>query len=139
MKNTNQTLTNNRDLTDGQQDYVNGFRAAADFFELHPELIKGSNYSILVPLNSKEELQAAARVMGGFKKKFDDYYVNLTKKFSKTLSMEAYIPRNQVCERVVVGQKEVPAQAAIPAREAHMEDIVEWRCPEDFSLLKEDK
>jgi hypothetical protein len=138
MKNT--TLTNNRDLTDIQQDYVNGLRAAADFFELHPELIKTwSCYTILVPLNSKEELQEAARVMGGFKKTFSDSHVGLLKRFSKTLSMEAYVLRDRICERVVVGQKEVPAQAAIPASPAHMEDVVEWRCPAEFSLLKEDK
>ncbi len=48
------------------------------------------------------------------------------------LRFEIWVPRNAVCEQVVVGTREVtiPAQRAVPGQpeRVQVEDVIEWRC-----------
>ena len=87
-------------------------RALATFLEEHPEIdMDGQNITLLKYCMERDEVATIARA-GSWQKVYTD--------------------RAQVCRRVVVGKRTVPA---VPAQPAHEEDIVEWVC-EDEPLLK---
>jgi hypothetical protein len=107
-------------------EYANALRRIADWIEVHPDLPLPSQTQLdfLSGVDTKEDLAKFARGFGECKKDFGG------------IKLRAVAWRKNVCERVVVGTREVPEEI-IPARlvPAHMEDIVEWKCPE--SLLEE--
>lgn len=105
------------------------------WFELHPEIPLPSPTFSLYAWNTEEEARRMARAMGTFEKGGNDQFLYLIKHFGK-VQVEAVFTREQVCERVVTGTREVP-EKIIPAQvvEAHTEETFEWRCPQ---LLKEE-
>ncbi len=66
-----------------------------------------------------------ARAMAPCDKKLSDSYFSIERKFGSTKLSVSFL-RAEVCERIVVGTKEVPARTI----EARTEDIVEWKCPD---------
>jgi hypothetical protein len=78
----------------------------------------------------KHPLGEVARAMGGFIKTHDGCFLNLVHEFSG-FSLEVSYESKQVCERIVVGEEEVP-EKVVPA---HTREVVEWKCPP--SLLAE--
>ena len=103
--------------------YVKGLRDFAAFLETTDAPIPvGQTFN--APLYDKEKFKAAVKVIAGRgKKSFDDSLAYYRADF-ETLTYQVYIMRNQVCERIVTGTKEVPA-ISYPA---HTEEIVEWKC-----------
>src|SRR6267142_3161814 len=81
------------------------------------------------------QLESLAKSFGECKKVVDDNYFILRKQFG-TVEVDLFTYREQICERVKVGEKEVPEQI-VPAREeeivpAHTEPIYEWKCPDSL-------
>lgn len=109
-------------MTD-RAEFVAGLRALAEFLEQHPAVAVPSHSSFSTYVFSRAELQEQARA-ATWDKGVNGNYAELTRSFGP-LTYTIFADREQVCKRVVVGQREVPAQPAQPAR---LEDVVEWRC-----------
>lgn len=101
---------------------IQGLRALADFLAEHPDVPLPS-LTLNAFVDTKAEIAAIARVAPWGKNHNGDWFF-LTRSFAGTVRLDINVPRGQVCERVVIGQRTVPA---------HEEDIVEWKC--DESLL----
>lgn len=106
--------------------YVNGLRQLAAFFEEHPELPVPWQTSHLVGAQDKATLIAIARTPGiRWKKDWQgtDYF-SLTVTFDGGHVYDVYVPRQEVCEKVVTGTRVVPAQPA------HEVEEFRWECVE---------
>lgn len=131
--------------SDLRAEYIAGLRALADALEAHPELelpyngrdAGGSCINVIPEFGrQREQLAAWARVLPGHKDKTprDDYF-DLTGAFHG-LHIKVICKRDEVCERIVLGTREVTEKKPDPALLAeiplvtvtHTEEIVEWRC-----------
>ncbi len=72
-----------------------------------------------------DDVDALARSMAPCKKEVGSGFFSLTRDFG-SVKLSINFDREQVCERIVVGGKAVPEKII----EAHVEDIVEWKCPD---------
>lgn len=123
-------------------------RAIADMLDAQPELGNYTRFAsginmIHVPVSYLDDPRAAiaAFVRAGMAhgasvtKRNDDKFGGAVLTWGP-VSLEAFATREQVCERVVVGTKEITeevpdpeALAAVPKVErTRTEEIVEWRC-----------
>src|SRR5579859_4336784 len=123
------------------QEFARDLRAIADFVEAHPELDVPSLDRIdIFPYDPKALPKYAAAFGKAAKDILGDSWFILRRTFG-AIKLEATWQRERVCERVVVGQREVPDQI-IPAKAeefipAHKEDVYEWRCPDSILGRKE--
>src|SRR5260370_24582354 len=62
---------------------------------------------------------------GGWSKEFTDAYVNYTRTLSEFVTYQVSFGREQVCSRVQVGEKTVPATAE------RIVPVYEWKCDGD--------
>lgn len=124
------------------QEFVQGLRELADFYEAHPE-VKLPSYSSSFTVyatswlfSSKEEAKevviTAAKAFGHAEKVYSQEGFELKKEFSGQITLTVQTERSTVCRAVVVGKKRIPSQVIpaeperyIPERE---EDQVEWKC-----------
>lgn len=122
-------------LTDRNIEFVKGLRALADFYESHPAVplpCAETGTIMTCCFTNKDDFLQAARYLGkSDKAAFGDNF-ELRHWFSSKVRLDLAIPREQVCEKVVIGFRKVPA-FSVPET---TEEIVEWKCPD--SLFKED-
>lgn len=113
-------------MEDTQRDWIQGLREMADWFEQHPDRIPTYN-NLVVNLFAadRDELVAYARELGKVAKNPVGDYFALVKRFGPH-RIDANLPREEVCRKVVVGTRQVPERVI----EAHEEEIVEWVCDE---------
>ncbi len=129
-------------------EYTAGLRALADLLDAHPELrlpYDGRTGPIAVYLTTQDgadqraNLAAWARVLPGPKTKEQagtDGQLFALRARLHGLNFEVIANRDEVCERVVVGTREVVETvpdpellAAVPTVEqTRTEELVEWRC-----------
>lgn len=112
-------------------------RAFADWLEEHPiARVTGKSFFFCVA-DGKEDFAAIAREIGSFRKDPDDTWISIEKRFG-SIHYRVIIAREEICEKVVIGKKTVPATEAItiPAKPEREEEIVEWRC---HSIFAEEK
>ena len=120
-------------ITTEQQEWLDGLRAMAEWFEQHPERIqltggwKSVNISIFA--SDKTELVQLVRELGRVEKIQSNGLFYCRRRFGPH-SVDAVTSRSKVCTRVVTGTRLIPEEI-VPARE---EEIVEWEC--DDPLLK---
>jgi hypothetical protein len=115
-------------------DFISGLRQLAQVFESNPDMpIPGWSQEITIWPDKLEDSKADAKklleVLGGTEKKYDNLF-ELSWNFGQMLKLRFLTYRENICERVVVGKKVIPAQEerVIPATEEYVEDIVEWKC-----------
>ena len=128
---------------ENRRTYVNGLRAAADFYEQHVDVkLPGDTGINNYIVNTKEDARVIIKALGSCKKKYDDVYFHISKEISPGFTLRFVLTRDNVCEKVQVGTKSVPEHVipAEPAREekvvlAREEPIWEYRCP---SILASD-
>jgi hypothetical protein len=106
--------------------WIAGLRELADWLDQNPDIpypgYAGQQFTVFA--HTKQELAELARQVGGrFEKQVTDNWVMLRRTFGPHC-YEICIARQQVCERRVVGTREVP-EVVIPA---HKAEIIEWEC-----------
>lgn len=113
-----------------------GLRRLADFLDANPNLCPAwSGHS--VNLFPSDELWAEVIRSGhGLKKVANGNYFSLVKDFGGNVTLEWNKNREQVCKRVKIGEKIIPAvpERIIPAQPETVVEEFDWVCPD--SLLK---
>ena len=121
-----------------------GLRALADLIEAHPGLAVHMRYSldrVLVCVTVAEDQKGALAAFlraapKRSRKNFEDGKWAAVDVDLGAVKLHVYADRDQVCERVVVGTREVTeevpdpeALAAVPTMtQTRTEEIVEWQC-----------
>lgn len=122
------------------KEVAEGLRALADLYEANPLMGKPSVSTIYLHPHGREEVAATIKAFGSFKKRESCEPTDLIIAHQLTPAVEicAFIPREGICERKVVGSKFVE-ELVIPERvvPAHTEDIVEWECGPMLALTEE--
>lgn len=120
-------------ITTEQQEWLDGLRAIADWFEFHPERIPPRHSCFSVPLfpGGKRELAQLTRELGKVEKIHGDDLFRVRRHFGPH-KIDGVTSRTEVCKRVVTGTKQIPEEI-IPA---HEEEIVEWVCDEPLLAVK---
>jgi len=115
------------------KEYADSLRTIAKFFEEHEELPLPHDADTFNYFSAytKPEMALVAHALGSSTKEFTDSMFHLNHQFG-TIKFSAIAYREEVCERIVVGKKTVPAHV-IPAKPEQYipsaeEDVVEWRC-----------
>ena len=126
---------------------IAALRHIADTLEGNPLVRVPYFGSAILGVGSLKEMVAVKKAYGGLWTKDIDITgedFKLRRTFSDDLRIMVYTARENVCERIVVGTKIVPA-TTLPARdEVHMpervEELVEWHCPKSLSeLVREER
>jgi len=111
-------------------------RALADIYEAHPEIAQLYDFTdgapgVFIFCHDKETFAATVKAFGaGTKKNGVENSVNFIPDAFPKLLITSW--KDKVCERVVVGTREIP-ERVVPATEgytvpARTEEIVEYRC-----------
>lgn len=136
-------LKNKQEADYQRREYILGLRALADWYEQNPEVVTLADSTLSAfpyyELDSKEFAAKVARAMMTCEKKVSDGGLLYLKRKFHGITLQFLFDRNIVCERRVVGKRQVPAEV-IPERviEAHEEDIVEWDCGSLLAPTKPD-
>lgn len=104
-------------------EFANALRAVADWYDEHPEVPAPYEAAFNVFVESKEMLATIARLAAPMSKGQSESWFWLRRDLGPA-RVEFNVPRQQVCERRVVGHRVVPEQH-IPE---HKVEIVEWDC-----------
>lgn len=125
-------------------DLIKGLRAVCDYLEAHPTCGKIWAFGrLLIVCSDKKDLLERIKGAGEAKKNVEGQWFNVDKQFSEDVTLQWYVRRDQICERVI-DQKVVPAEpekvipeTVIPAKPERIVEEVSWVCPE--SLLRGDE
>jgi antitoxin component HigA of HigAB toxin-antitoxin module len=131
-----------------RETYTQGLREIADFLDAHPEVplpylssFQTGNWENTLDIylvsekGQKEKLAAIARAMGHADKVMDGDKMRVFRRFAG-ITLIAQASRDQVCERVVIGTREIEVEekdpealAAVPVvKVTKTVEDVEWRC-----------
>jgi hypothetical protein len=128
-------------VADNRTEFISSMRELLDWLTDHPEvkrpyhLMGREFYIYLFGDDSRAQLATIARAMGKAEKRADGDKYRVSRKFG-TITLIAQANRADVCERVVVGTREVEVEEPDPAalaalpkvkRTAVVEDV-EWVC-----------
>lgn len=113
-----------------RQSKIAGMREMLNFLEAN-ENVELPYFGVFTGFPLEDQVKAMARAMKPAAKEYSSYYFSLRKKFEGGITLDMSWARDNVCERIVTGTREV-AEEVIPERviEAHTEEIVEWACPD---------
>ena len=109
-------------------------RMLADIYEQHPDLPQPHDLSTGIGLpiycHDKETFAATVKTFGGGSKVSDKETISFIPDAMPRVRITTW--HSKICERVVVGTREVPEEVVPPTKgyvvPAHTEEIVEWRC-----------
>jgi hypothetical protein len=124
-------------MTDDMREFAKGLRGLADWCETdEAEQLEASSSNVIVNLFAwtKESFTEKAKIFGAAKKASDENYLMLQKRFSSTVGVDLNGHHSEICERVQVGEREIP-EVIVPAQNeqiipARVEPIYEWKCPD---------
>jgi hypothetical protein len=106
-------------------DKLQEMRDLLDFLQEHEEIPLPYFGMVNSFVYDEIDVDTAARIMAPCDKDIGGSYFSLNRKFG-SLEFSVNFAREEVCERIVVGTKEIPARTI----EARTEEIVEWNCPD---------
>jgi hypothetical protein len=107
--------------------FTDALRLAAEWFDAHPTVPRPAYAIINVQAPDSVSIPALVRQLAGFKKQDYGNTLTLHRTFGPEIEgvrVDFNFQREQVCERKVVGTRDVP-ERIIPA---HTEEVVEWEC-----------
>ena len=110
--------------------------SAARFLRANPLPILPHVSDIYLFPHTKEEHAACVRAIGSCEKQFNNKWLYAIKPFNSFV-LRVASERENVCERVKIGEKVIPArpETVLPATEEKVEAVYEWRCPDSFLAL----
>lgn len=114
--------------TDKRRDVIDGLRMVADYLEARPDVPTPYIGTIDAFVYESDRLPAVARAMGSADKNVVGQYFELRRVFTGHVSFAVNFARQDVCERVVVGEEVVPEKIT----PEHVREIVEWKCPDSI-------
>lgn len=100
-------------------------REVLRFLEDNPEIPMPYFGMVTAFVYGEGDVDALARAMAPCKKDVASGFFSLTREFG-SVELSVNFEREQVCERIVIGSKEVPEKII----EGYTEDVVEWKCPD---------
>lgn len=107
------------------KEYADGLRAIADWYEQHPE-VAPPRWPEVQDSSCADDKETAVRIAEALKpciKAYDSSLFKLERLFGP-VKLRFLFWRSAVCERRVVGTKEVP-EITTPA---YIQEITEWDC-----------
>lgn len=122
---------------DEREAVLNDLITVVDWLRVHPEIpLPNIETLTIYAWDSKERAAQLAKAMGTCDKSSDETFFRLTKSFG-SVKLAGVFSRQSVCERVVVGTKEIESEEADPVAVAALPkvkvkkqvDIVRWECP----------
>jgi hypothetical protein len=125
-----------------RQQKIDAMRRICDFLESHPEFKlpyeMNTGKTTAFP-SGKADFAAHVRMLGSGNKEVDDSFFRFSRDFGGVV-IELAESRDLICDRVVVGTKEIETEeadpvavAAIPKVKVRKQvEIVEWRCPDNL-------
>ncbi len=127
-----------------RQERIDGMRRVCDFlesnadFQLPYEFAHGDD-GLGVYIDGKSSFAAHVRLLGSGQKTVDESLFRFARDFGG-IKIELRESRSAICERIVVGTKEVETEEADPIAVSQIPkvkvkktvDIVEWRCPDNL-------
>lgn len=119
-----------------------GYTELAEWADRHPEVNLTPTTTVVYAFAStRETFNAWTRALAdgaglaGVTKSINPSYATAVRRFG-SIKVQVTIARNEVCERVVTGTRQVqvpdPEVVAAAPLVTVDEDIVEWRCPPSF-------
>lgn len=106
-------------------------RTLADLLDASPDLLKAMRYGfdrVLMPHQTAEEFRATVAALGGHRvKDADDDWYTVARQIGP-ITLDAYIARQKVCERVVTGVETVEVPDPDAPKVTIEREVVEWRC-----------
>ena len=126
---------------------VRGLRELADWIEANPathDTIGYSGCTINHCCRDREQFVATLKALGGpWEKSTIGDYFNMERRFGPLIAYHVYVKRSEVCERRVVGTREVTIEAPDPDVVAALpktlqkvvDEQVEWICPPSVLAL----
>ena len=127
-----------------RQKTIAGLRHIADVLETHPLLPIPYIGGCFISAESLEQMIEVAKSYGGhWEKRAAEGQFELWLTITNRFQLMTYTARENVCTRVVVGTKVIPA-TTLPAREAtympeRVEEIVEWHCPPSLNEVAQEQ
>ena len=117
-------------------EYVAGLRAVADFIEAYPELGTPveQQLNIFPRWPEKDVKENAAQAVHAFGKIKKDSYNDdiILCGYVSGFQIRLWVPRDQICERIELERKIVPAEPektfVIPARPEIEQVVYGWKC-----------
>lgn len=116
------------ELTERQQEYIDGLHALADFLTAHPDFIENYGINTYLDVNDPEKFRSMIKnAKGRWEKNSSDHEFNVLRYFGPH-SLNLYIPRDKICERIVTGTKII--QVPDPDRPMIDKEVetYEWKC-----------
>jgi hypothetical protein len=107
--------------------FIQSLRDCADFLAAHPTVTAPRYVTLNIFVNTRDEVVTHAKV-GAWEKVYNADWFYLRRSFGEDLSLDVTAPREEVCRRVVVGTRDVPAMSARTV------EVVEWVCDEGSIL-----
>jgi hypothetical protein len=124
-----------------REQFIAGLREMADFFETNPtfDLYAGTQLYYSFP-DSRESFLDHCRMLGSFKKEWTNDSLKAVKTIAESHQINVFRDRKEFCKRIVT-PVQVPAteEFLVTAKPAHTRDEITWECPDDFSLIGEEK
>lgn len=124
---------------------IKSLEELTQFLRDNPTIKFDHSFTIYNHCGTKEELLECAPMIGACEKGANCEWYNLTKRFGSRIRGQWYINRQKICERVVVGEKIIPAKEEIrvpeqvlPAEPERRELVYEWKCPDSLLRPSED-
>lgn len=125
-----------------KDEFVHELRGLAEYLESRDfdfTDCRVSSHLVYLMCPDKDRFLHNVRCLGSFAKSADSY-LNATHQVGKQFAFQITARREEVCEKIQVGTKLVPATArqVIEAEPAHEEPVFEYRCPERWIDHQED-
>jgi hypothetical protein len=117
-----------------RDNFIAGMRKLLDWMEDHPNMPAPSSMDTAnIYAITKERLIQLRRDCGLRDKLHEDPtydYAGFKKEFSPEVRLHLFVKREEVCRRVQVGEKVVPAtpETIVRAREQTVETVYAWQC-----------
>jgi hypothetical protein len=133
-------------MKENREEAIAAIRELADLLEAHDALPVpfgldgGSSMNVFLhDGDAPQRLAELTRLLAPCEKMSEEWGTGIQALIGGVIRLQVTADRELVCERVVIGEREVTREVPAPGAEmvtvTEVEEIVEWRCPESFLAL----